>query len=52
MAGIMSFEPRYESDDDEEIINELNIDDELDGGGLTLNGEPYIRRDEAQITGL
>lgn len=44
MAGIVGFEPKYDiniSDDDEEILNELNIDDELDGasGGLTLNGE-------------
>lgn len=41
MAGMMTYEPKYESDnDDDEIINELNLDDELDGvGGLTLNGE-------------
>jgi hypothetical protein len=41
MAGIAGFEPKYDiSDDDEEILNELNLDDELDGaGGLTLNGE-------------
>jgi hypothetical protein len=41
MAGMMTYEPKYESDnDDDEIVNELNLDDELDGvGGLTLNGE-------------
>lgn len=38
MAGILSYEPKYDDDEDEdEIINELNLD-ELDGG-LTLNGE-------------
>lgn len=40
MAGILSYEPKYESDDEDEIINELNLEDEIDGaGGLTLNGE-------------
>lgn len=40
MAGILSYEPKYESDEEDEIINELNLDDEIDGaGGLTLNGE-------------
>lgn len=41
MAGILSFEPKYDDDvSDDEIINALNIDDELDGAGLlTLNGE-------------
>lgn len=40
MAGILSYEPKYESDNDEDdLINELNLDDEIDGAGLTLNGE-------------
>lgn len=41
MAGMLSFEPKYEDElSDDEIINELNLDDELDGAGvLTLNGE-------------
>lgn len=41
MAGILSFEPKYDDDvSDDEIINELNLEDELDGAGLlTLNGE-------------
>lgn len=43
MAGILNYEPKYESDEEDEIINELNIDDEIDGaGGLTLNGEYYV----------
>lgn len=38
MAGILSYEPKYDDDEDEdELINELHLD-ELDGG-LTLNGE-------------
>lgn len=41
MAGMLSFEPKYDDDvSDDEIINELNLEDELDGAGLlTLNGE-------------
>jgi hypothetical protein len=41
MAGIVPYEPKYDLEsDDEEILNELNLDDELDGAsGLTLNGE-------------
>jgi hypothetical protein len=41
MAGMMTYDAKYESDnDDDEIEKELNLDDELDGvGGLTLNGE-------------
>lgn len=42
MAGMLSFEPKYDDDvsDGDEIINELNLEDELDGAGLlTLNGE-------------
>lgn len=43
MAGILNYEPKYESDEEDEIINELNIDDEIDGaGGLTLNGDYYV----------
>lgn len=37
---MLGYDPKYESEDDDEIINELNLDDELDGAsGLTLNGE-------------
>lgn len=40
MAGMLGYDPKYESEDDDDIINELNLDDELDGAsGLTLNGE-------------
>lgn len=39
MAGILSFEPKYESDNDDDLINELNLEDEIDGAGLTLNGQ-------------
>lgn len=41
MAGMTGFESKYDiSDDDEEILNELNLEDELDGASaLTLNGE-------------
>lgn len=41
MAGMMTYEPKYESDCEDEI-NELNLDDELDGAALTLNGEYCI----------
>lgn len=34
---MLSYEQKYESDDDDELIKELNLEDELDGG--TLNGE-------------
>lgn len=37
---MLGYDPKYESEDDDDIINELNLDDELDGAsGLTLNGE-------------
>lgn len=40
MAGILSYEPKFESDEDDEIINELHLEDETDGAsGLTLNGK-------------
>lgn len=39
MAGMISFESeKYESEEEEEILNELRgVDDEIDG--LTLNGK-------------
>lgn len=39
MAAMLGYDPKYESEDEDELINELNLDDELDGAGLTLNGE-------------
>lgn len=49
MAGMLSYETKYESEDDDEIINELNLEDELDGAGLTLNGECALCCDSISV---
>lgn len=43
IVEMATYDPKsYDSEEEDEIINELTLDDELDGAagvGLTLNGE-------------